>query len=398
MSFGASPSFDAMSTFPQGFAGGLNVQGMPILNTYPGRVFWLDSVNGSNNNRGTFARPFASLAGALSMMASPAPTVYNDVLMVKPGHAETISSATALNLYASGVQIIGLGTGQNRPTFTLDTANTSTITVTATDLTIQNCVFVANFLNIASLFTMAGATCTGTISGTTFTAASVTGTYYPGSTLSGTGVTAGTKIVAQVSGTTGGAGVYTVNKSQTVASTTITTISRNFQLNQCEIYDTSAVLNFLSIVTTSAVSNASDGLTIVNCTISQKATSGVCNLLAAAGTNNRVSIVNNSYKALTTNAGAVIPISTGKVLTDFLLFGNLFNLQNAAATATGYLITTDQSTNSGFIHGNYDHCLANTTYASSLLVTASSGFVFGQNWHSRTADKSPGTVLPAADS
>lgn len=29
---------------------------------------------------------------------------------------------------------------------------------------------------------------------------------------------------------------------------------------------------------------------------------------------------------------------------------------------------------------------------------AGSGLRFGQNWHSRTADKSPGTVLPAADS
>jgi hypothetical protein len=81
------------------------------------------------------------------------------------------------------------------------------------------------------------------------------------------------------------------------------------------------------------------------------------------------------------------------VLTD-----NLFNLVNAAATATGYLITTNTGTNSGFIARNQDHCLANTTYANSLLVTAASGFVFGQNWHSRTADKSPGTVLPAADS
>jgi hypothetical protein len=40
-------------------------------------------------------------------------------------------------------------------------------------------------------------------------------------TITGTGVTAGTRIVAQVSGTTGGVGVYTVSTSQEVGSITI---------------------------------------------------------------------------------------------------------------------------------------------------------------------------------
>lgn len=46
---------------------------------------------------------------------------------------------------------------------------------------------------------------------------------YPGDTLSGTGIQAGTKIVSQLTGTTGQAGTYLVNIPQTVASTTITT-------------------------------------------------------------------------------------------------------------------------------------------------------------------------------
>jgi hypothetical protein len=40
-------------------------------------------------------------------------------------------------------------------------------------------------------------------------------------TITGTGITAGTRIVAQVSGTTGGVGVYTVSISQEVGSITI---------------------------------------------------------------------------------------------------------------------------------------------------------------------------------
>jgi len=60
------------------------------------------------------------------------------------------------------------------------------------------------------------------ISGTTMTVSSVTtGTLLSGMVLTGTGVTAGTRIVSQSSGTAGGTGTYVVSASQTVASTTI---------------------------------------------------------------------------------------------------------------------------------------------------------------------------------
>lgn len=64
---------------------------------------------------------------------------------------------------------------------------------------------------------------TGSIATTTLTVSAVTsGTLLPGMSITGTGVTAGTYIVVQLTGTTGGAGTYTVNNSQTVSSTTIT--------------------------------------------------------------------------------------------------------------------------------------------------------------------------------
>jgi hypothetical protein len=47
------------------------------------------------------------------------------------------------------------------------------------------------------------------------------GVVRPGTTISGTGVTASTKITGQISGTTGGVGVYTVDTSQMVDLTTI---------------------------------------------------------------------------------------------------------------------------------------------------------------------------------
>jgi len=65
-------------------------------------------------------------------------------------------------------------------------------------------------------------TFTASISGTTMTVSAVaTGVVLVGATITGTGVTAGTRIVSAGTGT-GGTGTYTVSDSQTVSSTTIT--------------------------------------------------------------------------------------------------------------------------------------------------------------------------------
>lgn len=392
-----------LSNFPQGFAGGITLRGLPILQSNPGQVFYLyngsnlgkGEVGGSDNNRGTFQRPFSTLAGAL-LDVNPGK---GDIIIVKPGHAETISSATALNVSMSDVAIIGMGGGTSRPSFTLDTGTTSTITITGNNVSFQNCQFLGNFAAVAALFTHAQASVTGTISGTTMTVTAVgSGTLYPGNTITGTGITAGTVIISQLSGTTGGVGTYMVSASQTVSSVTITTLTRYFSLDQCEIRDLSSSLNFTTTLALSTTDNASDGFSFTRNNLISLPTTGANNLFTLAGTQDRWNVSDNYLQYLTTNAGAVMPFSAGKVATNFKLMRNWFNLKNAAATATGYLITTNSSTSTGIIDGNVDHCLSNTTYASSLQVTASSGLVFGQNWHSRTADKSPGTVLPAADS
>ena len=63
---------------------------------------------------------------------------------------------------------------------------------------------------------------TASIATTTMTVTAATaGSIYLGMTLTGTGVSAGTLVVSQTSGTAGGVGVYEVSISQTVASTTI---------------------------------------------------------------------------------------------------------------------------------------------------------------------------------
>jgi len=74
----------------------------------------------------------------------------------------------------------------------------------------------------ASTTASIGATFTATGSGTNLTVSSVTGLISVGDTISGTGVTAGTTIVSQTSGTTGGAGVYVTSLATTSSAATVT--------------------------------------------------------------------------------------------------------------------------------------------------------------------------------
>ena len=64
---------------------------------------------------------------------------------------------------------------------------------------------------------------TASIATTTLTVSAISaGAIFPSMQISGTGVTAGTRIVAQLTGTAGGTGTYTVSASQTVTSTAMT--------------------------------------------------------------------------------------------------------------------------------------------------------------------------------
>lgn len=94
---------------------------------------------------------------------------------------------------------------------------TAQLTPTTFTLNLNNGTINAENMNTTSV----GATVTADISGTTMTVSAVaSGTLYVGQTVQGTGVTSGTIITALGTGT-GGTGTYTVNKSQTVASTTL---------------------------------------------------------------------------------------------------------------------------------------------------------------------------------
>jgi hypothetical protein len=147
-----------VSNFPDGFKNGLTVRGIPLTMSNPGEVFWVGNggvpvkggVGGLDGNNGTFQRPFATLDYAVGKCTASR----GDTIIILPGHAETLSSATALVLDIAGIAILGLGTGTLRPKFTMDTATTTTIPVSAANISIKNVIFSANFADIAEPFTV----------------------------------------------------------------------------------------------------------------------------------------------------------------------------------------------------------------------------------------------------
>jgi hypothetical protein len=145
-----------ISAYPNGFMNGVTMRGVPVTQTHPGQVFWVNNssvlpeggVGGNNGNPGTYTKPFSTLDYAVGKCTASR----GDIIALMPGHAETIATATALALDVAGIAIVGLGSGTLRPTFTMSAA-TSTIAVSGADTSIKNCIFTSSVADCADLFT-----------------------------------------------------------------------------------------------------------------------------------------------------------------------------------------------------------------------------------------------------
>ena len=76
-----------------------------------------------------------------------------DVIVVMPGHAETITAAAGVAHDVAGVSVIGIGYGESRPTFTFSTATTATYAITADSAYVEGLNFVGNLSNIVACIT-----------------------------------------------------------------------------------------------------------------------------------------------------------------------------------------------------------------------------------------------------
>jgi hypothetical protein len=121
-----------------------------------GNVYHVDSGadTSDDDNAGTNPKqPLATLDGAINKTTAN----NGDVILVHPGHAETISAAAAITFDVAGVTVIGMGVGNSRGTITLDTAATVDIDVTADDTQIHNLIFSMNYADVVEVFDLSAA-------------------------------------------------------------------------------------------------------------------------------------------------------------------------------------------------------------------------------------------------
>lgn len=119
-----------------------------------GNVLYVDSNAVTGSGDGSFATPVTTLARAIAR------AVAGDTIILKEGHAETITGVAGLTINKAGLKIIGLGTYGRRPRFLMDGAATVTALISAANVTLQNIVFAAGHADVATCFdiTAVGAT------------------------------------------------------------------------------------------------------------------------------------------------------------------------------------------------------------------------------------------------
>ncbi|KKL22528.1 hypothetical protein LCGC14_2434510, partial [marine sediment metagenome] len=103
-------------------------------------IIYVDSGHASTGTGkpGSSPRNPLSTINAAFTAADTAVTASNgDVVIVMPGHTESITNATDLAPDVVGVNIVGLGRGSDRPTLTF-TATGSNIPISAANITMSN--------------------------------------------------------------------------------------------------------------------------------------------------------------------------------------------------------------------------------------------------------------------
>lgn len=130
----------ALTAYPNGVSSfGVPMVGgsIPIAPEY----FFVHSGRGANGSEGTLDAPFATIDYAIGRCSAS----YGSVIVVLAGHTETVTAAAGVALDVAGVQIVGCGTGRNRPVVNFTTAVGASFKVTAANCLVHNIRFTGGF-------------------------------------------------------------------------------------------------------------------------------------------------------------------------------------------------------------------------------------------------------------
>lgn len=160
--------------------------------------------------------------------------------------------------------------------------------------------------------------------------------------------------------------------------------AKNFTLDGATFIDTTAILNFLSIVTTDATDNNADDLTVNGNTwygLNLVTPLAFLSILAAEI---RPTFTNNREFHKCTAGGEMITLAA-KIVTGADFSNNTQIVVGATGVTIGIFLTGSGTTSTGIVSNNYVATLDTTT---ELLATAGTGLTFVENYYTGTADKS----------
>lgn len=142
------------------FPNGVSSWGVPQLGMGPfmpmGKVLFVQNSHSlaSDGNIGEDRdKPLASIDRAIGLCAANA----GDIIIVGPGHVETIRAAGGVALDVAGVSIIGVGNGSLRPTINFTTVTTAEFSWDAANCLLFNLLFTGSVDALASPIDVAAA-------------------------------------------------------------------------------------------------------------------------------------------------------------------------------------------------------------------------------------------------
>ena len=134
---------------------GAQIGGSVVLPYSAGKVLYVGSTVASARdaaNQGlTPQYPLATIDYAIGLCTADV----GDIILVLPGHAETIAVARGITCDVAGISIIGLGNGLKRPIITWS-ASASTWIISAANVTIKNILTRSSFNECILLFSVTG--------------------------------------------------------------------------------------------------------------------------------------------------------------------------------------------------------------------------------------------------
>lgn len=122
-----------------------------------GSTYYVDSGSGSSTNTGkTWSQALATLDQAINKCTAN----QGDTIVIAEGHSESYTTTGAKAIFdTAGINVIGLGSGSDRPTFSFGHVG-ATWTISAANTRLANLLFVTAIDSVVTYGTISAADCT----------------------------------------------------------------------------------------------------------------------------------------------------------------------------------------------------------------------------------------------